>query len=122
VNGRGRFEGALPTADAPTTWVGWTVYAPKEAKVAKNEKKYEGSLQKVDWLSRPATAAQVYDVPAQGYEMNQVAQQMATTGALDEGAAPVEVTLPVDGQPIFFEKLLALDERLEVAFDYKGLK
>ena len=39
-----------------------------------------------------------------------------------EGAAPVQVTLPVDGQPFFFEKLLALDEKLWVSFDYKGLK
>jgi hypothetical protein len=30
--------------------------------------------------------------------------------------------LPVDGQPILFEKLLALDERLWVSFDYRGLK
>jgi hypothetical protein len=29
------------------------------------------------------------------------------------------VTLPVDGRPLYFEKLLVLDESLAVQFDFK---
>ena len=38
------------------------------------------------------------------------------------GAAPVPVSLPVEGQPLYFEKLLSLDEDLWVEFGFKGLK
>ena len=41
---------------------------------------------------------------------------------MGRGAEPVKVSLPLDGQPLHFEKLLALDEALWVSFDYKGLK
>lgn len=121
AGGRGTFEAELPRADAPATWVGWTVYAPKEAKVG-GKKRSDGSLHRVEWHSRPPPAAQVYELPMQNMAMEQTAQAMAGAGALDEGAAPVEVTLPVDGVPVYFEKLLALDERLWVSFPYKGLK
>lgn len=116
--GRGRFEATLPKADAPTTWVGWTVYAPDQAKI---RKKKEGSLIGVEWLSRPASAA-AYEIPAQNLDLQQMAEGGFTSGAMGQGAAPVEVTLPVEGQALHFEKLLALDERLWVAFDYRGLK
>ncbi|MEZ4236278.1 MAG: hypothetical protein R3F59_08980 [Myxococcota bacterium] len=120
-NGRGRFEAELPRADAPTTWVGWTVYAPDRAHV--KGKTYDGSLRHVRGLSRPAQAAEVYDAGAIENQMQlQTGNAMAGVGALGEGAAPVRVTLPVDGQPVYFEKLLALDERLWVTFSYKGLK
>ncbi|HHO53694.1 MAG TPA: hypothetical protein ENK18_23180 [Deltaproteobacteria bacterium] len=119
-NGTGRFEGRLPVADAPTTWVGWTVYAPDRAKIKRRAG--EGSLRRVPGLSRPATAAAVYNVPAEQLQMTQAATGQAMGGSLGEGAAPVEVSLPVDGQPLYFEKLLALDEPLWVSFDYRGLK
>jgi hypothetical protein len=119
-NGRGLFEAELPRADAPTTWVGWTVYAPRRAKVRR--KSHDGSLRYVSGLSRPASAAEVYEVSADNQVVQQVAGNLAGAGALGQGAAPVKVTLPVDGQPVQFEKLLALDERLWVSFTYRGLK
>lgn len=120
AHGRGSFEAELPKADAPTTWVGWTVYAPSSAKLGKRT--FDGSLRKVPVLSRPASAAQVYANPAQNIAVQQAAGNIVASGGIGEGAAPVEVTLPLEGQSIFFEKLLALDERLWVSFDYKKLK
>ena len=37
-------------------------------------------------------------------------------------AAPVKVQLPLEGVAYNFEKLLALDERLWVGFDVRGIK
>jgi len=54
--------------------------------------------------------------------MEQSAAAQVATGGLGQGAAPVPVSLPVEGQPLHFEKLLALDEDLWVEFPYKGLK
>ena len=119
--GRGQFEATLPAADAPTTYVAWTVYAPSEARIKRRTLR-RGSLRSVPGLSRPVPAAQLYEVPADNMPVQQAAQALDRSGGLGEGAAPVEVSLPVDGQPLFFEKLLALDERLWVTFDYKGLK
>lgn len=117
--GRGRFEAELPLADAPTTWIGWTVYVPARAKIAK--KSVDGALRHVDALAPPQSAAQAYQMQDQNQAVSNVAQNMITTGALGQGAAPVEVQLPLDGRPVYFEKVLALDERLWVGFSYKGL-
>jgi hypothetical protein len=119
-HGRGTFMAELPRADAPTTWVGWTVYAPARAKISKRS--FDGSLRDVEFLTRPASSAAVYAVPGQNAEMQQMATSLGNAGGMGEGAAPVQVTLPVDGQPLFFEKLLALDEKLWVTFEYRGLK
>jgi len=121
ASGAGVFEAQLPKADAPTTWVGWTVYAPRQAKIEKRKKR-DGSLRPVDALSRPASAAQALQIQSQNAAMQQSAGQQFAQGSMGQGAAPVQVTVPVDGQPVYFEKLLALDERLWVAFDYKKLK
>ena len=118
--GRGEFVATLPAADAPTTYVAWTVYAPSEAKI-RRRKITDGSLRYVNSLSRPLPAAQVYEVQNDNANVQQAAQALDRTGGLGQGAAPVEVSLPVDGQPLFFEKLLALDEELWVSFDYQGL-
>jgi len=120
-SGRGTFEASLPTADAPATWVGWTVYAPHKAKVVRLKKR-DGSLRPVESLSRPAQASQMLQIEARNQAVQQAAQNQIAGGALGEGAAPVEVSLPVDGQPLHFEKLLALDERLWVSFSYRKLK
>ena len=119
--GTGTFEAALPQADAPATWVGWTVYAPWKAKVEKLKKR-DGSVRPVEYLSRPAQAAQMLQIESQNQAYQEAAQQQIAGGALGQGAAPVQVSLPVDGQPLHFEKLLALDERLWVSFDYRKLK
>lgn len=119
-NGKGTFEARLPAADVPTTYVGWTVYAPAEAKV--NADKAEGTVAYVEQLSRPLGAVQVMEIQSQAAVQQRAANVQADSGALGDGAAPVRVRLPLEGRPYFFEKLLALDEELTVAFDYKGLK
>jgi hypothetical protein len=116
----GRFQAELPTADAPTTWVGWTVLAPKGSKMPKKVK--EGSLRKVDWLTPPPPAAQVYQQMEYNQAVGNQAFAQSQAGGLGEGAAPVQVTLPTDGVPLYFEKLLVLDEKLWVGFDYKEPK
>jgi len=118
-SGRGTFAADLPTADAPSTWVGWTVYAPWDAKIVKNS--FDGSLRHVDYLSQPASYDDYMEVSAQtAVVQNQAAAQVAH-GGMGEGAAPVKVSVPVDGQALHFEKLLVLGEDLEISFDYKGL-
>jgi hypothetical protein len=104
----------------PTTYVGWTVYAPYDAKIAK--KSYDGSLRHVDYLSNVVSAAEVTYIETATPQMQASAARQTAGGALGQGAAPVQVSLPLEGEPIFFEKLLALDEDLTVGFDFKGLK
>jgi hypothetical protein len=116
----GHFEAELPKADAPTTWVGWTVLAPKGSKMPKKVK--EGSLRLVEWLSPPPPASQVYQQAQYNQAVGNQAANMAQGGGLGDGAAPVQVTLPTDGVPLHFEKLLVLDEKLWVAFDYREPK
>ncbi len=99
--------------------MGWTVYAPWDAKVSK---KHDGSLRAVAGLSRPVGAVEVLEVGASNAPMQQAGRAQVATGAMGSGATPVQVSLPLEGQPITFEKLLALDERLWVSFDYRGLK
>ena len=36
--GTGTFSASLPTADVPVTWLGWSVWAPYEAKVPSPKK------------------------------------------------------------------------------------
>lgn len=113
--GKGTFEAELPRADAPATYVAWTVYLPERAKL---KGKPEGGLRQVERLSRPIPN-QSGSAPA---PQDQMPQASVVPGGLGRGATPVRVTLPIDGQPVQFEKLLALDERLWVSFDYRGLK
>ncbi|MCA9567038.1 MAG: hypothetical protein KC656_04310 [Myxococcales bacterium] len=120
AGGKGTFRGTLPTADAPTTYVAWTVYVPEDAKV--KEKSFDGSLRYAEYLSRPVRAETALQLDYQNAPVRQSAGVQASGGGLGEGAAPVQVTLPLDGQPWSFEKLLALDEPLWVEFTYKGLK
>ena len=41
---------------------------------------------------------------------------------MTRGAAPVPVNLPLQGVETHFERVLPLRDRLEVSFEYKGLK
>jgi hypothetical protein len=120
--GAGTFEATMPKADAPTTYVAWTVYAPWEAKLKKGKSGYDGSLHHVDGLSRPVPATQVLQIDHMNAAVQQSGGLQADGGGLGEGAAPVQVNLPLSGQQVTFEKLLALEERLWISFDYKGLK
>ncbi|HMV67318.1 MAG TPA: hypothetical protein PKA64_10740 [Myxococcota bacterium] len=120
ANGRGSFRAQLPSADVPTTYVSWTVYAPSRAKVSRSS--FEGSIRNVSYPSRPLGAIDTMVVQQSVDDMSNAAQVTADSGGLGTGAAPVRVELPLEGQPLFFEKLLALDEALWVSFDYSGLK
>lgn len=118
--GRARFEGQLPQADVPTTYVAWTVYAPDEAKL--DLRHAEGSLREVDYLSHPLEAVSSFVVSEDIAYQRNTANAQAASGGLGTGAAPVMVRLPLEGTPVYFEKLLAMDERLWVGFDVKGLR
>ncbi len=118
AGGRGRFEARLPTADVPATVCNWTVWVPEDARV----KHLESTLREVDTFTSISTQGWAVDQA----EVNaQVQAQAARALAGDTAAAgvePVRASLPIDGRPILFEKLLVLDEPLEVRFDYRGLE
>jgi len=118
--GRGEFKAELPRPDAPSTYVAWTVYAPNEAKVRRLT--VDGTLRRVKYLSNPIPAEDMNYVQAANPEVAQQAVQQANVGSLGDGAVPVQVSLPLQGREINFERLLALDEALEVHFKYRGLK
>jgi hypothetical protein len=118
--GRGEFSAALPLADAPSTYVAWTIYSPDRAKVKKRT--IEGTLRHVDELSNPIPAEDLYAIDTVTPQVQEAAGKQASSGAMGTGAVPVPVSLPLQGEPIFFEKLLALDEALTVEFGYRGLR
>ncbi len=111
VEGKGAFRGSLPQADVPSTYVAWSVYVPDEAKV----KDPDGSLRAVDHLSNPIPGGEVYEIQTQTANV----QRSAGDQAFGEGAVPVAVSLPLQGTPLHFEKLLAMDEELWVGFAVK---
>lgn len=119
-SGRGTFKAELPRADAPSTYVAWTIYSPKETKVI--ERSIEGDLRKVRYLSDPIPENDVYTIETVSPQVQQQAAGQADAGALGDGAVPVPVSLPLSGRSTNFEKLLALDEALTVEFRYRGLK
>lgn len=119
ARGRGEIRAQLPTVDAPTSMLQWTVYVPASAKVLPGTS--EGTVRRVPYYSSlpqlPAgavVAAHVAD--AVGGEV----QQQATGGVLGAGAEPVDVALPLGGTAMMFEKTLVLDEKLWVGFDYRN--
>jgi hypothetical protein len=120
ANGKGTFSATLPTADVPCTYVAWTIYAPDKTKIKRRS--YEGSLTHVDDLSNPIPGGPIAYVDTVYPEVQQQANVQAAGGGMGEGAVPVPVSLPLQGKAVNFEKLLALDESLEVSFDYSGLK
>ena len=118
--GKGAFKANLPKADVPATYAAWTVYAPWRATVGKD---FEGTMRHVDYPSYPVSSTEVLQVDAYNAPVQEVARGQASSGGLGQGAAPVQVNLPLDGQTVYFEKLLILDQDdLWVSFDYKGLK
>src|SRR5690606_1301369 len=112
-SGRGQFAASLPSADAPCTYVAWTVYAPDDAKIKRRS--FDGNLRRVTSLSNPIPAEDMNYVEAASPEVQAQAQGQAQAGgALGDGAMPVPVSLPLQGRAIHFEKLLALDEALQI--------
>ncbi len=128
TGGRGTFKATLPMPDVPSTYVAWTVHSPEGTKVGRFS--HEGTVRHVKTLSNPIPVTSMnLEVPA---DVN-LAQQQAAPGygavlgsstALGQGAAPVQVNLPLSGEATYYEKLLAFgdDERLEVEFRYRGLR
>ncbi|MEM9455442.1 MAG: hypothetical protein AAGF11_14765 [Myxococcota bacterium] len=119
-NGRGAFVASLPQADAPSTYVAWTIYSPERAKVKKRS--FDGSLRQVEFLSDPIPTEDYHYIETETPAFEQQAVKQSESGALGTGAVPVEVSLPLQGEPLYFEKLLALDETLAVEFAYRGLR
>lgn len=113
--GAGSFSAELPVADVPATAVAWTVYVPGEARIPKRS--IEGSLRQVDAYT-PIDLGGV-SLPEATRQVQQQAQLQFDSEATAGGVQPVRVTLPVDGRPLYFEKLLVLDESLAVQFDFK---
>ena len=110
-----RFDAALPSADVPTTAVAWTIYVPDGAKVRGHS--VEGSLRRVDWFTP-------IEVPTAGsaeanFEVQQQANATFSSDAMAAGVQPVRVSLPIDGEPLYFEKLLVLDDTLNIGFNFK---
>lgn len=118
--GRGTFKATLPTADAPSTYVAWTIYAPERAKVIKRT--VDGNLQLVRRLTNPIPTEDMNYIETATPEVQNVANVQADDGGMGEGAVPVPVSLPLQGKEVNFEKLLALDETLEVEFRFRGLR
>ena len=125
-NGRGTFKATLPNVDVPSTYVAWTVHSPDKAKIKRRS--YGGSLENVEYPSYPIPSTgsdYVEMVPQDGdfaQEMMRAPGKPLGGAAVGQGAAPVMVTLPLQGKETYFEKLLALDEPLEVSFDFRGLR
>jgi hypothetical protein len=124
-SGRGTFLAQLPVADVPSTYVAWTVYSPDRTKVRKWT--VDGNLERVESLSFPIPLeTQGYvDVPQQAEQVAndaQAARKSLGGQGMALGAAPVMVSLPLQGEATHFEKLLALDEALTVEFAFRGLR
>lgn len=117
-SGHGAVDLTLPKVDVPVTYYRWTLYVPWEAKIKK--KSVDSTLRRVDWYSSPVTPEGEYLDMAGQVAMQQTYEAQNTASA--SGVSPVDVAMPVDGQPLYFEKLLVLDENLTVHLDYKGLK
>jgi hypothetical protein len=119
-SGRGKFRASLPTADAPSTYVAWTVYSPRKTKVRRLT--VDGTLRRVEELSNPIPTDDLYYIDTETPAVADGAAKQASDGAMGTGAVPVPVSLPLQGEPVYFEKLLALDEALQVEFGYRGLR
>ncbi len=117
ASGKGAIELTLPRVDVPVTYYRWSVYVPWDAKIKRNS--IDSSLRKVEWFSTPVTPEGQYLDMAGQAAMQQSYQ--AQNAAVDQGVSPVDVAMPVEGQALYFEKLLVLDEELTLHLDYKGL-
>lgn len=113
--GRAHFAGALPQADVPATGVAWTVYVPRGAKVKKSS--LDGTLRPVERFTSIPVPGQAGGRPTERVQAQANAQFEGE--AMAQGVQPVRVTLPLDGEPMNFEKLLVMDEALQVEFDWK---
>lgn len=105
----------LPTVNAPTSQLQWTVYFPENAKIAKHS--FDGSIRHVEWYSTSPQLPPNATVTEQDRRAVQNAAE-GMAGTMGQGVEPVDVQLPLAGQALYFEKMLALDEELWASFDY----
>lgn len=116
--GRATLDLALAQVDVPVTYARWSVYLPWEAKV--RDRDVESTMRRVEYFSTPVTPEGEYlDQIAQGAMQQAYDQQQA---AVEGGVAPVDVAMPVDGQPILFEELLVVGEPLTATLSVRGLE
>lgn len=128
-SGRGTFTASLPKPDVPSTYVAWTVYSPDKTKVKRWS--VESSLTRVKKQSFPIPFSKSYErtegpeeltFAQQAMDEGGVANAPSAAAAMGRGAAPVMVSLPLQGEATHFEKTLALGEELRIEFDYRGLR
>jgi len=117
-SGNGELAASLPRVDVPVTAVAWTMWMPAGAKVPR--KSVEGSFRNVAAYTRVDDGGLA--IPEAVEQVRRQAEASYAAAAAQGGVQPVRVTLPVDGTPLYFEKLLALDEPLDLSFRYKGLQ
>lgn len=152
ARGRGEFSAALPVADVPSTYVSWTVYSPDGTKIRRrtvdgtlerveelsepmrvqpappSPQEDQGLVDLDDQeLSKKRAEYDAEEISEQPMPVQQAMPAEApppppSTSAVEPGAAPVLVTLPIQGTPAYFEKTLALDGPLTVEFRYRGLE
>ncbi len=122
--GRGTFQASLPVPDVPSTYVAWTVYSPEHTKVKRRS--VAGNLDHVNYLSQPIATEddELVALPTQEQMLSGEIElaDKAGGGGMTRGAAPVPVSLPLQGVETHFERTLALGDQLTVSFHYKGLK
>lgn len=111
----GVFAASLPRADVPATAVAWTVYVPDDAKVKKSS--IDGTLRQVEWFT-PIDLGGVSSAEAVA-QVQQQANALFDSDAMAGGVQPVRVVLPLDGTPLYFEKLLVMGDALDVGFEYR---
>ncbi|RME27100.1 MAG: hypothetical protein D6798_05360, partial [Deltaproteobacteria bacterium] len=113
--GPGVFAASLPRADVPATVVAWTIYVPADARIQKHS--IDGTLRRVDWFT-PIDLGDVTSAEAVA-QVQQQANALFDSDAMAAGVQPVRVALPIDGVPLYFEKLLVMGDPLQVGFRYQ---
>jgi len=116
TSGEARVE--IPRVDAPVSQLQWTVYFPQRARIGKRS--YDGTVRHVTWFSgAPTLPPDASVTPRQTANVRAAAAADQMAGTLGQGVEPVEVSLPLAGQTILFEKMLVLDEPLWISFEYR---
>ena len=113
--GRGSLSSQLPQVGVPATAVAWTVYLPDASTLKR--KGARGSMRAVDRFT-PVDVGGMSSEAAQA-AVRQQANAVFDAAAKAGGVEPVRVTLPLNGHPVFFEKLLVLNEPLTIELDLK---
>lgn len=118
---RGHFHAQLPRTDVPTTYAAWSMFLPNKVRVRKRS--VEGAMHRVDDLSNPMPTADFmaveHDRAAIEAQLAEQVEAQRESGAMSSGSTPVPVALPETGRVMYFERLLSVDEALDVEFDFR---